>query len=115
MRNIAVVLAGGRGARMKQKLNKVLLKVCGKPLILHIIDVLKQKNLEIYVVVGVNSEIPSVLGESVKYVSSKTGMTDKNEVDYLIKAASGLQARVYEALRHQDLSHIFISFKDIYE
>lgn len=68
MRNIAVVLAGGRGARMKQKLNKVLLKVCGKPLILHIIDVLKQKNLEIYVVVGVNSEIPSVLGESVKYV-----------------------------------------------
>lgn len=59
--------------------------------------------------------IQKLIGESVKYVSSKTGMTDKNEVDYLIKAASGLQARVYEALRHQDLSHIFISFKDIYE
>lgn len=67
--DIAVILAGGRGSRMKRKTNKVLEKVCEKPIILHIIDVLRAKNLKIYVVIGNNGqEIKNILGDSVEYV-----------------------------------------------
>ncbi|MFH1074056.1 MAG: sugar phosphate nucleotidyltransferase [Candidatus Firestonebacteria bacterium] len=50
----AVVLAGGMGKRMKSALPKVLHKVCGKPMILHILDQLgSMKQVEkVVVVVG---------------------------------------------------------------
>ena len=67
MDNIAVVLAGGKGTRMKRK-SKVLETLCGKPIISHIVDKLKEINLKIVVVIGVESEIPNLLGESVEYV-----------------------------------------------
>jgi bifunctional UDP-N-acetylglucosamine pyrophosphorylase / glucosamine-1-phosphate N-acetyltransferase len=50
----AIVLAGGKGTRMKSPLPKVLHKICGKPMILYIIDTLRSLNgIEgIVVVVG---------------------------------------------------------------
>ncbi|MCL6632521.1 MAG: bifunctional UDP-N-acetylglucosamine diphosphorylase/glucosamine-1-phosphate N-acetyltransferase GlmU [Alicyclobacillus herbarius] len=49
----AIVLAAGLGTRMKSKKHKVLHEVCGKPMILHILDELKQLDLDqILVVVG---------------------------------------------------------------
>lgn len=67
MESIAVILAGGRGTRMKQNGSKVLQKICGKPLIEYIIDVLKEKKIEIFVVVSPDSEIPAVI-TGVNYV-----------------------------------------------
>jgi bifunctional UDP-N-acetylglucosamine pyrophosphorylase / glucosamine-1-phosphate N-acetyltransferase len=53
----AIVLAAGFGTRMKSKLHKVLHPVCGKPMILHILDQLEKLDLDqIIVVVGQQRE-----------------------------------------------------------
>lgn len=53
----AIVLAAGLGSRMKSKHHKVLHKVCGKPMITHILDELEKLNLDqIIVVVGQSRE-----------------------------------------------------------
>ncbi|QHE54087.1 bifunctional UDP-N-acetylglucosamine diphosphorylase/glucosamine-1-phosphate N-acetyltransferase GlmU [Pontibacillus sp. HMF3514] len=65
----AVVLAAGKGTRMKSDLPKVLHPVCGKPMVEHITDHLKNLNTnEIVTVVGHKKEmIQEQLGQSVKY------------------------------------------------
>ncbi len=53
----AIVLAAGFGTRMKSKLHKVLHPVCGKPMIVHILDQLEKLQLDqILVVVGQQRE-----------------------------------------------------------
>ncbi len=48
-----IVLAAGEGTRMKSDLPKVLHQVCGKPLIRHVLDVVKSvRSLKTYVVLG---------------------------------------------------------------
>lgn len=57
MKKFAVILAAGKGTRMKSDLPKVLHSVCGAPMIKHIIDNLKSAEVdEIVVVVGHQSE-----------------------------------------------------------
>ena len=59
----AIVLAAGKGTRMKSALNKVMHPVLNKPMIGHIVDTLKASGVErIVVVVGHGAE-------SVKAVS----------------------------------------------
>lgn len=53
MSTSAIVLAAGHGTRMKSQTHKVLHRVCGKPMILHILDTLQSAKLDqIIVVVG---------------------------------------------------------------
>lgn len=53
----AIVLAAGLGTRMKSRKHKVLHEVCGKPMILHILDELEKLNLDqLIVVVGQQRE-----------------------------------------------------------
>lgn len=94
MGNVAVILAGGKGSRMKQNGNKVLLKICGKPLISYIIDVLKQKNIEIFVVIGKNSEIPSVLGDCVNYVLQDEPLGTGHALMQVVKIINGRDVNV---------------------
>lgn len=55
--NSAIVLAAGLGTRMKSDLHKVLHPVCGKPMILHILDELKKVDIDqVIVVVGQHRE-----------------------------------------------------------
>ena len=70
MQNIAVILAGGRGSRMQLKTNKVLAKICNKPIISYLIDELEKLNLyDIYVVLGNNAnEVKNVLPSHIKTV-----------------------------------------------
>lgn len=70
MKTRAIILAAGKGTRMKSKLPKVLHKVCGKPMIKHVVDNLKQSDVhDIYAVLGHKSELVSQhLGESVSTV-----------------------------------------------
>jgi len=65
----AIVLAAGQGTRMKSKLYKVLHKVCGKPMVKHIVDLLHKIQVDrTVVVVGHGASlVRDVLGEQVEY------------------------------------------------
>jgi bifunctional UDP-N-acetylglucosamine pyrophosphorylase/glucosamine-1-phosphate N-acetyltransferase len=65
-----IILAAGEGKRMKSKLPKPLHKVCGKPMIDHIINAVKNAGADDYIIViGHKSEImKSHLGENIKTV-----------------------------------------------
>ena len=55
---IAVVLAAGKGTRMKSDLPKVLCEVCDRPLVAYVLDSLREAGVgRIYVVVGYKSDL----------------------------------------------------------
>ncbi|MEX1028994.1 MAG: bifunctional UDP-N-acetylglucosamine diphosphorylase/glucosamine-1-phosphate N-acetyltransferase GlmU [Paenibacillaceae bacterium] len=66
----AIVLAAGQGTRMKSKLHKVLHKVCGKPMVKHIVDMLHkvQVNRMVVVVGHEASMLRNALADQVEYV-----------------------------------------------
>jgi bifunctional UDP-N-acetylglucosamine pyrophosphorylase/glucosamine-1-phosphate N-acetyltransferase len=66
---MGVVLAGGKGKRMKSSLYKVLHRVCGKPLVGHVVDVLEQIKLtRTVVIVGHGADtVKAYLGDRVEY------------------------------------------------
>ncbi|PWU67834.1 bifunctional UDP-N-acetylglucosamine diphosphorylase/glucosamine-1-phosphate N-acetyltransferase GlmU [Gracilibacillus dipsosauri] len=66
----AVVLAAGKGTRMKSKLYKVLHPVLGKPMVQHVVDQLKTLKLaNITTVVGFGAEkVQEQLGDASEYV-----------------------------------------------
>ncbi len=70
MKTRAIILAAGKGTRMKSKLPKVLHKVCGKSMVAHVVDNLKQSDVhDMYAVLGHKSEqVRQHLGESVSTV-----------------------------------------------
>lgn len=65
----AVVLAAGKGTRMKSSLNKVMHPVMNKPMIGHIISSLKKSDVDrIVIVVGHGAEsVKEYLGDEVEY------------------------------------------------
>ncbi|WP_141503717.1 bifunctional UDP-N-acetylglucosamine diphosphorylase/glucosamine-1-phosphate N-acetyltransferase GlmU [Paenibacillus luteus] len=70
MKVMAIVLAAGQGKRMKSKLYKVLHPVCGKPMVSHVLDVVKEAKAErSVVIVGYGAEmVKSYLGDGAEYV-----------------------------------------------
>lgn len=55
---IAIVLAAGKGTRMKSDLPKVLIEVCGRPMIEYVLDTLAKAGIEqVLVVVGYRSDL----------------------------------------------------------
>lgn len=70
LRRMAIVLAAGKGQRMKSKLYKVLHPVCGKSMIGHVLDALKNINCErTVVIVGHGAEaVKQSLGNRAEYV-----------------------------------------------
>ncbi len=55
---LAVVLAAGKGTRMESDLPKVLVPVCGRPMIRYVVDALREAGIEkIVVVVGYQAEL----------------------------------------------------------
>ncbi|GGK32049.1 bifunctional protein GlmU [Caldalkalibacillus thermarum] len=69
-----LILAAGKGTRMKSKRPKVLHPVCGKPMVKHVIDAVQQTQgqTHIYVVVGHGAElVQQELGEGYTYVEQK--------------------------------------------
>jgi bifunctional UDP-N-acetylglucosamine pyrophosphorylase / glucosamine-1-phosphate N-acetyltransferase len=58
MKRMAIVMAAGKGTRMKSDLPKVLVPVCGRPMIDYLLDTLASAGLErVVVVVGYRSEL----------------------------------------------------------
>ncbi len=70
MKTYAVVLAAGKGTRMKSDLPKVVHEVLYKPMINHVVDVLKQLSVdEIVVVVGHGADhVKALLDDDIKIV-----------------------------------------------
>lgn len=66
----AIVLAAGKGVRMKSDIPKVLHPLCGKPLVAHVIANLREAGIaDIIVVVGYGGDaVIKALGPSVRYV-----------------------------------------------
>lgn len=66
---IAVVLAAGKGTRMKSKKSKLVHKIYGKELVKRVVEVAQKADIkEIVTVVGYGKEeVQLVLGDSVKY------------------------------------------------
>lgn len=55
---VAIVLAAGKGTRMKSELPKVLVQVCGRPMIHYVLKSLREAGIKrILVVVGYRSEL----------------------------------------------------------
>lgn len=65
----AIVLAAGRGTRMKSSKNKVMHKILNKPIIGHVVDNLNRVDLdELVVVTGYqNEEVETYLGDRASY------------------------------------------------
>ena len=66
---LAVILAAGKGTRMKSKLYKVLHPVCGLSMVEHVVNSVKSSGVdEIVTIVGHGAEtVKEVLGEQSKY------------------------------------------------
>ncbi len=55
---LAIVLAAGQGTRMNSELPKVLLPVCGKPMVRHVVETLRQAGVtKIVIVVGFREDL----------------------------------------------------------
>jgi UDP-N-acetylglucosamine diphosphorylase/glucosamine-1-phosphate N-acetyltransferase len=70
----AVVLAAGRGKRMKSDLPKVLLEVAGRPIVLHVLDTLEELEVErTILVVGHQAEkvVRAVKRPGIVFVEQK--------------------------------------------
>ena len=65
-----IILAAGRGTRMKSETPKVLHKVCGKPVLDYVLDITKSlRSLKTYVVVGHGSQkVRDAVGNDVQFV-----------------------------------------------
>ena len=66
----AIILAAGRGTRMKSGLPKVLHKVAGRPVLDYVLDITKSlRSLKTYVVVGHGSQkVKDSVGDGVEFV-----------------------------------------------
>ena len=66
----AIILAAGRGTRMKSVTPKVLHKICGKPVLEYVLDIIKgMRSLKTYVVVGHGAKsVRDVVGDGVQFV-----------------------------------------------
>ena len=65
----AIILAAGKGTRMKSSLYKVLHPVCGKPMVEHVIDhVSSIKASKIVTIIGHGAEkVKEVVGSKTEY------------------------------------------------
>ncbi len=66
----SIILAAGKGTRMKSELPKVLHKVCGRPMIEYVLDITNQlRSLKTYVVVGFGAkQVQASLGKDISYI-----------------------------------------------
>lgn len=92
----AVVLAAGKGTRMKSNLPKVLHPVMGKPMVLHVVDKSYQAGAEnVLAVVGFGSEsVEAVLTEKAQVVEQKEQLGTGHAVQQCIPVLEDYQGDV---------------------
>ncbi|WP_243299346.1 bifunctional UDP-N-acetylglucosamine diphosphorylase/glucosamine-1-phosphate N-acetyltransferase GlmU [Bacillus litorisediminis] len=70
MNRYAVILAAGKGTRMKSKIYKVLHPVCGKAMVQHVIDQVSKLHVQsIYTIIGFGAEeVKAQVGDVTNYI-----------------------------------------------
>ncbi|TGA96523.1 bifunctional UDP-N-acetylglucosamine diphosphorylase/glucosamine-1-phosphate N-acetyltransferase GlmU [Sporolactobacillus shoreae] len=88
----AIVLAAGKGTRMKSELYKVLHQICGKPMIRHVIDEIGQAQFsKTFVVVGHGAEdVRSCVGEDAECILQKEQLGTAHAVLQASRQLGGL-------------------------
>ncbi len=71
--SIAIILAAGKGTRMRSPLPKPIVPFLGKAIVVHLIDSFKQSGItDVYLVVGHGAEaVKQVIGDGVHYVEQQ--------------------------------------------
>lgn len=87
MKTYAIILAAGKGTRMKSDIPKVLHRVGGKPMIEHLVSKLESMHVdEIFVVIGYKGEmVKSYLGSRVTYVEQDKQLGTAHAVSQVSK------------------------------
>ena len=95
----AIVLAAGKGTRMKSDLPKVLHKVCGLPMVEHVVRALRGAGVErVVVVVGHGGEaVQASLGSTVEYVWQREQLGTGHAVRCAAAALDGFDGPVVVA------------------
>jgi len=87
-----VILAAGKGSRMKSKLPKVLHPVAGKPMLQHVIDAAKQLSPQkIHVVIGHGSEqvVDAINDQNIDWVMQTEQLGTGHAVDQALPEIPG--------------------------
>jgi bifunctional UDP-N-acetylglucosamine pyrophosphorylase/glucosamine-1-phosphate N-acetyltransferase len=97
---MGIVLAAGQGKRMKSKLYKVLHKVCGKPMVGHVVGALERIDTQrMVVVVGHGADlVKQYLGDRVEYAMQEQQLGTGHAVlqaEALLGAEDGLTVVLY--------------------
>ncbi len=95
----AIVLAAGKGTRMKSDLPKVLHRVCGLPMVEHVVRALRGAGVaRIVVVVGHGGEaVQSALGDAVEYAWQREQLGTGHAVRCAADALAGHEGPVVVA------------------
>jgi bifunctional UDP-N-acetylglucosamine pyrophosphorylase/glucosamine-1-phosphate N-acetyltransferase len=97
MKNLrAIILAAGKGTRMKSHMPKVLHKICGKPLIQYVVDAVKTMGcLEISMILGHQSDqVVAYLGKDVDIAIQKELLGTADAVRCAEKSMKGFHGDV---------------------
>ena len=93
---VAIVLAAGRGTRMKSEIPKVLHNILGKPIIRHILDSLEEAGLtDIITVTGYGSSLLKEVTKDTKIIVQKKLL---GSADAVIKAKKALGRYLQDVL-----------------
>lgn len=90
--NIAIIFAGGVGKRMGAKIPKQFLKINGKPILIHTLELFQNhNNIDKIYISTIESYIPYV-----KEICEQYGITKLNDV---VEGGNSAQESIYNALK----------------
>ena len=86
----AIILAAGKGSRMGSELPKVLLPLCGRPMLAHILDVLAEVGIvHPVIVVSKSGVVREALGDTYRYARQEEQLGSGHAVLCAREAALG--------------------------
>lgn len=93
MNKFAIILAAGKGTRMKSSLYKVLHKVCGKPMVEHVVDQVEEAGAhKIVTIVGYGADtVKDVLGNRSSYALQEEQLGTGHAVKQAKSILGGLE------------------------
>jgi UDP-N-acetylglucosamine diphosphorylase/glucosamine-1-phosphate N-acetyltransferase len=95
--SVAIILAAGKGTRMRSHLPKPIVPFHGKPMVAHLVDAFKQlESEEIYLVVGHGAEeVQHAIGDAVSYVHQHEQKGTAHAVQQVYDASTWANKNVF--------------------
>ena len=94
--NAVIIMAAGKGKRMKSHLPKVLHSLAGKPILNYVVDIVNQLEMKrkILIVGHKSDKIRELIGEKIEYVEQKEQLGTAHAVLQTQKLLSGFKGDV---------------------